>query len=437
MKLYYKITLINALTRILIVAAFLIFTPSLIYKAAVGHTDDRLKNMKGQIVQKIDTKGIGEFLQEEDSTFADYTILKEKFISIEKVDSLGKDTFVTSQRDIESEILEFRILKHWFTYHNTKYLLEIGESIQYVRDLNSILREIALYLLIIFITVTVVIDLSFMQNLLNPLRKIESKLLATKHPEKFDFRHIHTTTTDFKYLDQTISEMMRKIQNAFHIEKEFIANVSHELLTPISILQTRLENMLEEGTLNEEAEQKIIESQRTLGRLKQIIRSLLLISQIENNQTPKEDSASVAELLKEVIDELEVRFPEKNISLEANLTDDYTLSPCNRSLLFTMFFNLINNAIKYNKQDGKIIVSTVRDRRQFEVRIQDTGKGIATENLQSIFYRFKKFNSAGEESYGLGLPMVKTIADFHGMEIKVDSILGQGSVFTVVIKTDE
>jgi two-component system, OmpR family, sensor histidine kinase ArlS len=131
-----------------------------------------------------------------------------------------------------------------------------------------------------------------------------------------------------------------------------------------------------------------------------------------------------------------VRFPEKNISLEANLTDDYTLSPCNRSLLFTMFFNLINNAIKYNKQDGKIIVST-GDIRQFEVRIQDTGKGIATENLQSIFYRFKKFNSAGEESYGLGLPMVKTIADFHGMEIKVDSILGQGSVFTVVIKTDE
>src|SRR6185312_12575675 len=300
MKLYYKITLINAITRILIVAAFLIFTPSLIYKTAIGHTDARLEKMKAQIFHIVDTKGIGEFLQEEDSTFADYTVLKEKFISIEKVDSLGVDTFVTSQRDIESEILEFRILKHWFTYSNTKYLLEIGESVQYVRDLNSILREVALYLLIIFITVTVVVDLSFMQYLLNPLRKIESKLLATKHPEKFDFKRLNTTTTDFRYLDQTISEMMRTIQNAFHIEKEFIANVSHELLTPISILQTRLENMIEAGTLNEEAEHKILESQRTLGRLKQIIRSLLLISQIENNQAVKNEEANLRELIQEV-----------------------------------------------------------------------------------------------------------------------------------------
>jgi signal transduction histidine kinase len=228
--------------------------------------------------------------------------------------------------------------------------------------------------------------------------------------------------------------MMRKIQNAFHIEKEFIANVSHELLTPISILQTRLENMIEAGNLNEEAEHKILESQRTLGRLKQIVRSLLLISQIENNQAPKDEEANIPELMKEVASEIEVKLEEKNISLEVEIKDEFTYKPCNRSLLFTMLFNLVNNAVKYNKQNGKIIIAGVMNKNEYRVTVTDTGKGIAPENVESIFYRFKKFNTT-EESYGLGLAMVKTIADFHNIDISVESKLDEGSVFTLVFKT--
>jgi len=433
MKLYYKVTLINAFTRILIVVGFLVFTPGLIYKTAVSHTDARLEKMQAQILHIVNTKGIGEFLQEEDSTFADYTVLKEKFIYIGKVDSTEKDTIVNSERNIEEEILEFRILKHWFQYNHVNYALEIGESIQYVRDLNSILKEVALYLLIILVTLTVIIDLGVIQYLLRPLLEIEKKLIATLHPEKFDFHRVKTTTTDFRYLDNTISEMMRKIRNAFHIEKEFIANVSHELLTPISILQTRLENMIEAGTLDEEAEHKILESQRTLGRLKQIVRSLLLISQIENNQAPKTEEADIQELILEVASEIEVRLEEKNIKLDLSIKDSLLYKPCNRSLLFTMLFNLVNNAVKYNKQNGTISIKGFMDKGEYKVVISDTGKGIAAENMESIFYRFKKFNT-NEESYGLGLAMVKTIADFHDIDISVDSKLGEGSTFTLVFK---
>jgi signal transduction histidine kinase len=435
MKLYYKVTFINAFTRILIVVAFLVFVPGLIYKAAILHTDTNLEKKKTQLFHIIEKKGMGEFMQEEsDSTYADYTIFKERYVSIERVEELGQDTTITSPRDIEGEVLEYRILKHYFQNNHTKYLLELGESIQYVKDLNQILRQVALYLLIVLITLTVVVDLSVIQYLLRPLQKIEDKLIATRHPEKFNFKRVRTTTTDFRYLDNTISEMMRKIQNAFHIEKEFIANVSHELLTPISILQTRLENMIEAGNLNEEAEHKILESQRTLGRLKQIVRSLLLISQIENNQAPKDEEANIPELMKEVASEIEVKLEEKNISLEVEIKDEFTYKPCNRSLLFTMLFNLVNNAVKYNKQNGKIIIAGVMNKNEYRVTVTDTGKGIAPENVESIFYRFKKFNTT-EESYGLGLAMVKTIADFHNIDISVESKLDEGSVFTLVFKT--
>jgi signal transduction histidine kinase len=434
MKLYYKVTFINAFTRILIVVAFLVFVPGFIYKAAILHTDTNLEKKKIQLLHIIEKKGMGEFMEEEsDSTYADYTIFKERYVSIERVEQLEQDTTVTSPRDIEGEVFEYRILKHYFQYNQTKYLVELGESIQYVKDLNQILREIALYLLIVLVTLTVVIDLGVIQYLLRPLQKIENKLIATRHPEKFNFNRVVTTTTDFRYLDNTISEMMRKIQNAFHIEKEFIANVSHELLTPISILQTRLENMIEASTLNEEAEQKILESQRTLGRLKQIVRSLLLISQIENNQAPKGEEANIPELIKEVASEIEVKLEEKNIALEVHIEGDFTYKHCNRSLLFTMLFNLVNNSVKYNKQNGKITMTGAMVKNEYRVTVSDTGKGIAPENIESIFYRFKKFNTT-EESYGLGLAMVKTIADFHNIDISVDSKLGEGSTFTLVFK---
>ena len=167
------------------------------------------------------------------------------------------------------------------------------------------------------------------------------------------------------------------------------------------------------------------------------MRSLLLISQIENNQTPKADEVDIPELLKEVKSEVDVRLVEKNITLELELHDDFTFAPGNRSLLFTLFFNLVNNAVKYNKQNGWIIVTTEKTKDKYLVHIRDTGKGIAPDNLKSIFTRFKKFNNSESESYGLGLAMVKTIADFHDMEIKVESKENEGSTFTVVFKLHE
>jgi signal transduction histidine kinase len=437
MKLYYKLALINTFTRILIVAGFFVFLPSLIYDASITHIDSRLEKKEAKMLHLIKKKGMTEFIAEAsdstsgDSAYSDYTIFKENFVSIEVVKNFEEDTIVTSPRDIDSEIVESRVLRHFFHYNNSIYLMEIGESMQYVKDLNLVMRQISLYILIAIITLTVLLDLGVTQYLLVPLRKIEAKLAATRRPEKFDYNPVSTTTTDFQYLDKIIREMMHKIQDAFNIEKEFIANVSHELLTPISILQTRLENMLTAGNLVEEVEMKIIESQNTLGRLKQIIRSLLLISQIENNQAPKEDKVDIPELLKEVSSEIEERLSGKNITLETNLADSFMLEPANRSLLFTMFFNLVNNAIKYNKPNGKIVITTARTSDNYVIQVKDTGIGIAQENIHSIFYRFKKFNASGEESYGLGLPMVKTIAGFHNAEIKVESVVNEGSTFTI------
>src|ERR1700679_1812574 len=186
MKLYYKLTLINAISRVTIVAAFLIFVPNLIYKAAIQHTDDLLAKRKVEFIHMMDKMGVNQFIREEsDSTYADYTIFKEKYVSIEPVKKIINDTIVTGRRDIEGDTVEARILKHFFKYNATNYLLEIGESLQFVNDLKPLLDKVALYILLTVILLTVFVDFSVLQYLLRPLQKIEAKLKGIKTPEKF------------------------------------------------------------------------------------------------------------------------------------------------------------------------------------------------------------------------------------------------------------
>jgi signal transduction histidine kinase len=214
-------------------------------------------------------------------------------------------------------------------------------------------------------------------------------------------------------------------------------NVSHELLTPITILQSKFENILADENTPQEVSYKLLESQKTLARLNKIIKTLLLISKIENEQYLKEDAVNLKELITEVIEEIEERLTEKNITLNMQLKEDFVYKNCNKSLLFTMFFNLINNAIKYNKPNGSININGHKEGDKFILEITDTGLGMDEDNIQHIFERFKRFDNKGVEGYGLGLPIVKTIMLFHDIDIQVTSDKNIGSTFKLFFRQEE
>ena len=435
MKLYSKFALFNAISKVMIIAAFILFVPTIIHKVALVHNDYRLKSMKDQVLKIIKKVGLEQFIHDEpDSSFASYNILKEEYISIVPTSIPLTDIKIeNSLRSIDNEVVDYRVLDCTFMDGNQTYLLEIGRSLATVEDFDSTLKKIAFYVLILGLSITVIIDIAFSKYLLRPFNRIiEDKLITAKHPETFNYTPINTNTTDFKYLDDTINEMMRKINDAFLIEKEFIANVSHELLTPISILQTRLENMLADSSLSEESALKIIESQKTLNRLNKIIKTLLLISKIENDQYLKNDNVSAKTLVNEVVTEIEERFTEKNIQLKLAIEKDFIIENCNKYLLFTLLFNIVNNAIKYNKENGWIHISIKENKDFYTLEVQDNGVGIESENIKFIFDRFKKFNKTETESYGLGLPIVKTIANFHGLKVEVFSEANKGSTFEII-----
>jgi signal transduction histidine kinase len=228
--------------------------------------------------------------------------------------------------------------------------------------------------------------------------------------------------------------MIETIESTFQKEREFISNASHELMTPISILQSKIENMFEREDIQDDFKARLLEMQKILNRLKTITKTLLLISQIENDQFLKEDKISLAALLQEVYDEISIRLQDRNISYAASIPAEWTLVNVNKFLLFNLFFNLINNAIKYNRENGEIKVVAEAHDNDFAVSIIDTGIGISPDDLPLIFNRFKKFRqSLKQDSFGLGLPIVKSIADFHQVKLEVESEKDKGSTFRLIL----
>jgi signal transduction histidine kinase len=434
MKLQVKLALYNTLTKV----AIILFTGLLILlsieKISYNHIEVRLEEKKEETLRSLESHDINHSLSTQE-VYEDYNILKEEFINITpakyepNVSKLVK--FTTEARKLDKNFQTYRILSHKFNFNGHTYLLQIGETIESVEELKSIIKKFTLLVLFIALVLTLISDLVFTKFLLAPFyRIIDRKLIKVNDPMNFDYEKIKTTTQDFELLDDSISSLMKKISNLFILEKQFIANVSHELLTPISIISSRLENILLHEDLSEGSENKMHASLKTLNRLKSIINSLLLISKVENNQFDKGDMVMIAGVIKEIHEELEDRIEEKHLIFTNHLKYIYSIQG-NRPLVHTLLFNIINNSIKYNKPKGSIVISDKLTDDIYSIMIADTGSGMDEKQIENAFNRFEKLDTDEKESYGLGLAIVKSITAFHNIRVKINSVKDEGTMVTL------
>jgi two-component system sensor histidine kinase ArlS len=437
LKLRTKLTLFNTISKLVIVTLFVLLLPMLIKNINQNYTDNRLRKQKDKVLQTVKDLGIKNYIQDGES-YAAYTPIKDAYVSLDE-DSLTEnlDTIQNEKRKVETDTIEYRILSHNFNVDKKKYLLEVGISLDSVNETTGPLQNIAFEILVGMIILTIIADQLYSTYVLAPLRLIiKTKLVGNKFPNFGKYKEVKTSTSDFQHLDISIHQMIQTIESTFLKEREFISNASHELMTPISILQSKIENMFEEEDVADELKVRLLEMQKILNRLKSITKTLLLISQIENDQFLKEDKITISELLQEVYDEISIRLQDKSITYEVAIIDDWCLINVNKFLLFNLFFNLVNNAIKYNREGGKIRVEALKENNNYVVKIIDTGLGIAPEDLPFIFNRFKKLKqSLQQESFGLGLPIVKSIAEFHYIKIEVESEKNVGSTFKLIFST--
>lgn len=433
MKLSAKLTFFITVSKLVIVLVFVATLPILVKEIASNYTNYTLKQQRKKILSIVDKNGLDYYLQGEQN-YGSYTLLKEEFIAFLPVSpTLKLDTIKNSQRLIEGDTLNYRVLSYTFKNNQKNYLLEVGKTTTSIEQYNNALQRFALYGLVTLIVLTALIDLIFIRVIIKPLTSIiKARLSQKQFPFPLKQKHIKTSTSDFQYLDESLISLMSQINEAFFKEREFTSNASHELMTPISILQNKMENFLAEEALHTKHAIYVVEMMKTVDRLKKITSSLLLISRIENEQFIKKEQVKPLRLFQEILDDLNYRLEEKNINLSIDISKDDLIEEVNKDLMFQLFFNLIHNAIKFNTQNGSISIKGNQIPEGYQIQISDTGIGIPEADLPFIFDRFMKTNLNSQVGYGLGLAIVKSIANYHEVGLSVKSQLGKGTIFTLI-----
>lgn len=218
------------------------------------------------------------------------------------------------------------------------------------------------------------------------------------------------------------------------IRRDFVANVSHELRTPLTTIKGYAETLLE-GALKEEVASQFVQViKRHSDRLEKIVEDLLILSTIESKEFQlKMESLSVSDLIGDVLDFIKEPLNRKKISVSVGELSPTLMVFGDRQYLEQVLTNILDNAIKYGHEGGRIAISaTERDQREIEISVKDDGIGIPKEDLLRVFerfYRVDKGRSSELGGTGLGLSIVKHIVQAHGGRVWAESQLEEGSTF--------
>ena len=436
MKPSTKLTLFVACSKIGVALVFVLLFPFLASQISNNFTDQSLQIQKNKVLNQIQKNGADYYLQG-DSSYGSYTMLKEEYISLELAETYQPISNIkTEVRVVEQDTLNYKVLSYTFKHQGRPYLLEIGKTTDSIEKYYVPLQRLAIWALVILIAISALLDLSTARWLLGPFGKIiDTKLLKPKFPFDELPQKVSTSTSDFKQLDNQLISLMKQINTAFYKEREFTANASHEFMTPISVLQNKLDNFMLQPNLNQDSLEKLVSMSQSLQRLKKISQSLLLISRIENQHFNKNEEVTPILLISSILEDLELIAQQKKVKFINNIPDTLVISKTNVDLLSQLFYNLIYNAIKFNKEGGSVFIEASHTTNQtLCISIVDTGIGISNEQIPFIFDRFRKFNQKSNNGYGLGLAIVKSIADYLDIEIDVISAQNKETTFNVIFK---
>ena len=242
--------------------------------------------------------------------------------------------------------------------------------------------------------------------------------------------------SEINSLSKTLNAMAKQLDDDIRVRKEFVANVSHELKTPLTALKGYVETFKDIDNEEEKALLLDVLDKHT-SRMNQIINDLLDLSKLEETDRSliRKDNTNIFILLNNAINRCEYISSKKNIKLELSCNEDISFM-VNEDLIEDAVVNLINNAVQYSNSNTTIKISSNISANELMIYVKDFGIGIKKNEIENIFKRFycvDKSHSKMTGGTGLGLSIVKHIVNAHKGQIDVESQLGEGSTFTISI----
>ncbi|MBE6672990.1 MAG: HAMP domain-containing histidine kinase [Ruminococcaceae bacterium] len=242
---------------------------------------------------------------------------------------------------------------------------------------------------------------------------------------------------NFNKIIDCINQMAKELSGVETLRTDFVANVSHEMKTPLAVMQNYA-TLLQSEDLTEEQRREYARAISSACRhLSEMVSNVLKLSRLENQQIyPKTERYDLGEQLCECLLQYEGVWEKKRIEIETDIEDDVVIT-ADRELLSHVWSNLFSNAFKFTPDGGRVSLTLKKEGNLAIVRVADTGIGISSQVGEHIFEKFYQADAShATKGNGLGLALVKRIIDITRAEISVESTLGKGSVFTVKLKTD-
>lgn len=241
--------------------------------------------------------------------------------------------------------------------------------------------------------------------------------------------------TGFNQIITAINRMTAELQGTETLRTDFIANVSHELKTPLAVMGNYATMLQRSGITEEEKNEYAKAISESSRRLASLITNILKLNKLENQQIfPAHEEFDLSSQLCESLLQFEDAWERKNLNIETEIEDDVRICS-DAELLSLVWNNLISNAVKFTPNGGTIGVSLKTEEKAVVVSVSDTGCGMKPEVGQHIFEKFYQGDTShATQGNGLGLALVKRVVDILSGEISVQSVYGQGSTFTVKIR---
>ncbi len=269
------------------------------------------------------------------------------------------------------------------------------------------------------------------RGMTKPLRDMAA---AARRMETGDYSvRVHTRSRDeVGQLAEAFNKMSAELQQLEQLRRDLVANVSHELKTPIAALRAHLENLLD-GIERPEPEtlQIMLAQSERLGRL---VEQLLELSRLESGELPLErEPVPLEPLVSQVLSEIDVARSGRGVTIASDLPEDLPPVLADRERIHQVLFNLLDNAVRFTPAGGRVEVSASSDNGNCEIRVKDTGVGIAPEHMPRLFERFYRVDPARSQKdggTGIGLAIARSVVEAHGGHIRAESQVGRGTVFT-------
>lgn len=319
--------------------------------------------------------------------------------------------FDIAREDGQPERIPFRIIHFQAKTRCCLYDVRIWQS---EVEADDLIESIFISLMTVFGVCCVILFIAnyyFSKRLLSPLISTISSIREwdLKNSDKLVTLE-STYIKEFNALNDSLQKMITQLISDYHRMKEFTENASHELQTPVAIIRTKLETLMQNEELNDNQAQLIQQAFENTVRLSKINQTLLLLSKIESNQFGQLEQVAFVEIFTKLISHFEDLMEFKNVHLKMDVQDDF-ICIINRGLAEILLSNLLSNAINHNIDGGDIFVSIKKD--GFEICNSGIAPIFPTEQM---FARFKKGNQVSS-NVGLGLALVKEIAENNGLSI--------------------